>query len=173
MHISTKCSVALHCLVFISEYGTQGRITSKLLAASTGVNPVTIRNILSALKKAGIIDVRAGTGGATLARAPERITVLAVTEALEPNFLQRLIGVHASPSELCPVGRNIHGVLDRTYQHVRDDMRHSLDGITLADVLAEYHQALEVTPEADAAPEVDAAPGAAAGLAAEAAPAQE
>lgn len=138
MHISTKCSVALHCLVFIHEYGEAMRVTSQLLAKSTGVNPVTIRTILSALKKAGIVEVRAGTGGATLAQDPVEITVLCVAEALEPDFLTKLIGVHTSPSELCPVGRSIHEVLDRTYDQVREDMRRSLERITLADVLASY-----------------------------------
>lgn len=138
MHISTKCSIALHCLVFIYEYGNTTRVTSQLLAKSTGVNPVTIRTILSALKKAGIIDVRAGTGGTTLAQDPAKITVLRVTEALEPDFLIKLIGVHPSPSELCPVGRTIHKVLDHTYEQVRQDMRHSLEQITLADVLDSY-----------------------------------
>lgn len=52
MHISTKCSVAIHCLVFIHEYGEKRKVTSELLSLSTGSNPVTIRNILSALKKA-------------------------------------------------------------------------------------------------------------------------
>ena len=55
MHISNKCSIAVHCLIFIFEYGTEKKVTSELLSLSTGCNPVTIRNILSALKKDGII----------------------------------------------------------------------------------------------------------------------
>lgn len=51
MHISNKCSIAVHCLIFIFEYGTEKKVTSELLSLSTGCNPVTIRNILSALKK--------------------------------------------------------------------------------------------------------------------------
>ena len=56
MHISNKCSIAVHCLIFIFEYGTEKKVTSELLSLSTGCNPVTIRNILSALKKDGIIE---------------------------------------------------------------------------------------------------------------------
>lgn len=63
MHISNKCSIAVHCLIFIFEYGTEKKVTSELLSLSTGCNPVTIRNILSALKKDGIIEVKSGTGG--------------------------------------------------------------------------------------------------------------
>ncbi len=66
MHISTKCSIAVHCLIFIYEYGNQKRVTSELLALSTSCSPVTIRNILSALKKEGILSVKSGTGGAAL-----------------------------------------------------------------------------------------------------------
>lgn len=51
MHISTKCSVAVHRLIFIFEYGNAKKVTSDLLSLSTGVNPVTIRKIISSLKK--------------------------------------------------------------------------------------------------------------------------
>ena len=153
MHISTKCSVALHCLVFIHEYGNVARVTSQLLSASTGINSATIRAIISSLKKAGILDVRPGTGGATLATPPERITVLDVTEALEPDFLTKLIGVHAAPSQECPVGRNIHAALDQSYEKVRQDMKRSLADITLADVLADYRAALGQEGRTDVAPQ--------------------
>lgn len=66
MHISMKCSIAIHCLIFINEYGESKRVTSELLSLSTGCNPVTIRNIISALKKEGILSVKFGTGGTTL-----------------------------------------------------------------------------------------------------------
>ena len=52
MQISMKCSVAVHCLIFIHEAKGIAKVTSNLLAESTGSNPVVIRNILSALKKA-------------------------------------------------------------------------------------------------------------------------
>ena len=55
MHISTKCSVAIHCLIFIFEYGDTQKVTSDLLSLSTGINPVTIRKIISSLKKDGIM----------------------------------------------------------------------------------------------------------------------
>ena len=51
MQISKKCSIAIHCLVFINAYGRQKKVTSELLSLSTGCNPVTIRNILSSLKR--------------------------------------------------------------------------------------------------------------------------
>lgn len=149
MHISTKCSVAVHCLIFIYEYGEKTRVTSDLLSRSTGVHAVTIRNILSALKKGGILFVKYGTGGATLCRPPREITLYDICAALEPDFLSRLIGIHEDPSPYCPVGRNIHGVLEHSYGKIREDLRSSLKSITLENILSEYHQALPEEPDTD------------------------
>ncbi|HJA91660.1 MAG TPA: Rrf2 family transcriptional regulator [Candidatus Eisenbergiella merdipullorum] len=139
MHISTKCSVAIHCLIFIHEYGDKTKVTSELLSRSTGINPVTIRNILSSLKKDGILSVKLGTGGATLDCPLKEVSLYRVCMALEPDFLSRLIGVHPTPSELCPVGRNIHSVLDCSYEKIKDDLKNSLEGITLENVVSDYH----------------------------------
>ncbi len=145
MHISTKCSVAIHCLVFICEYGESKKVTSELLSLSTGVNPVTIRNIVSALKKDGILSVKFGTGGTTLNCSLDEITLYRICNAIEPNFLNKLIGIHASPSCLCPVGRNIHGVLDSSYQNVREDLQKSLQNISMEEIMDKYHQQTENT----------------------------
>ena len=143
MHISTKCSVAIHCLIFIYEYGETKKVTSELLSLSTGSNPVTIRNILSSLKKDDIISVKFGTGGALLNCPPCEITLYRVCKAIEPDFLSKLIGIHSLPSPLCPVGKNIHAVLDCSYKKVHDDLCSSLQEITLEDVIADYHRFLK------------------------------
>ena len=82
MQISIKCSVAVHCLIFIHEAKGIAKVTSNLLAQSTGSNPVVIRNILSALKKAGLIAVPRGTGGAELCADPSQITLYQIYSAL-------------------------------------------------------------------------------------------
>ncbi|MBD5135707.1 MAG: Rrf2 family transcriptional regulator [Lachnospiraceae bacterium] len=139
MHISTKCSVAIHCLVFIYEYGECKKVTSELLSLSTGSNPVTIRNILSALKKDGILSIKFGTGGTTINCPLNEITLYRICKAIEPDFLSKLIGIHALPSPLCPVGKNIHNVLDCSYQKIRDDLYDSLQKITMENIIADYH----------------------------------
>lgn len=142
MHISAKCSIAVHCLIFVHEYGARQKVTSDLLAQSTGSNPVTIRTILSALKKAGILAVRPGTGGTTLLCPPEEITLYQICQAVEPGFTAKCIGIHPMPSQLCPVGRTIHSVLDSSYQKVLDDLCESLRSVTLKQILINYHTAL-------------------------------
>ena len=139
MHISTKCSVAIHCLIFIYEYGEKRKVTSDLLSLSTGINSVTIRNILSSLKKSDIISVKFGTGGATLNCPLEEITIYRICKAIEPDFLSKLFGIHSLPSPLCPVGKNIHNVLNCSYQKVQNDLCDSLKSITLKDLVTDYH----------------------------------
>ena len=140
MRISTKCSIAIHCLLFLHEYGADQRVTSGLLALSTGCNPVVIRNLMSALKKAGIVETAPGKGGAKLCLPPESITLRRVCQAVDPGSLDDLMGLHPIPSALCPVGRNIHAVLQAPYGKLREDVIRSLDAYTMADVIAEYHR---------------------------------
>jgi len=139
MHISAKCSIAIHCLIFISEYGETRKVTSELLSLSTGINPVTIRNIISALKKEGILSVRFGTGGTTLNCPLDEITLYRICIALEPDFFAKLIGIHATPSPLCPVGRSIHSVLDTSYSKIHEDLQKSLQSISMKEIMDDYH----------------------------------
>ena len=121
MHISNKCSIAVHCLIFLSEYGEREKVTSELLSCSTGCNPVTIRNILSALKKDEIITVKPGTGGAALALPPEKIDLYRICSVVDPEAIDKMIGIHHSPSPFCPVGRNIGNVLGKTYGTLKNN----------------------------------------------------
>ena len=145
MHISTKCSIAIHCLIFINEYGESRRVTSELLALSTGCNPVTIRNIISALKKDDILSVKFGTGGTTLSCPIDEISLYRICMAVEPDAMKKFIGIHATPSPFCPVGQNIHTVLEAPYSKIRDDLKNSLQSITLKELVEEYHNKLAKT----------------------------
>lgn len=140
MHISKKCSVAIHCLIFIHEYGDKVKVTSDLVSKSTGISAVTIRNIFSSLKKEGILSIKNGTGGALIQCPLEDISLYRICQALEPDFLSHLIGIHDSPSSLCPVGKNIHAVLDMSYDIIRNDLKKSLETITMKKVISDYEK---------------------------------
>ena len=143
MHISNKCSIAVHCLIFINEYGEKNKVTSELLSLSTGCNPVTIRNIISAMKKDGIIDVKFGTGGATLAVPIQDISLYRICAAVDPKAIDQMIRVHPVPSPFCPVGKNIGDVLDRTYNTLKENLISSMKSITMAKIVNDYHIILE------------------------------
>ena len=146
MQLSMKCSVAVHCLLFIWEARGKARVTSTLLAQSTGCNPVVIRNILSALKKAGLITVPRGQGGAELCRDPEQITLYQIYAALEPQGLTSLIGIHPCDGRTCPVAQNIRRVLRHPYRQIEDAIAATMDGITLASLIQDLEAGL--TPPA-------------------------
>jgi DNA-binding IscR family transcriptional regulator len=139
MHISNKCSIAIHCLIFINEYGTEKKVTSELLSLSTGCNPVTIRNIVSSLKKAGLITVRFGTGGTAIAMPLQEISLYKICMAVEPDAIDKMVGIHSSPSLFCPVGKNINHVLSDTYNTLHRDVVNSMKHITLQSIVDDYH----------------------------------
>lgn len=140
MRINTKYSIALHCLVLISEYQDRTKVTSELLAKSTGCNSAAIRSILSALQKADIISVVRGIGGAYLIHNPEDITMWEVYHALEPDGLAHFIGLHPNPSDQCPVGIRIESVLTKTYEEIGASVQKAMKQITLQKLLDYYHE---------------------------------
>lgn len=146
MQISMKCSVGVHCLIFIHEAEGVAKVTSNLLAQSTGCNPVVIRNIMSALKKAGLITVARGPGGARLCRDPAEITLYQIYSALEPNGLAALMGVHNCQDRKCPVAKNIRKVLCGPYHQIEDSVRKTMESITLQSMIKDYHR-LEQAPQ--------------------------
>ena len=64
MKFSSRMSVAIHILLYLEEYEKEEKVTSEVLADTTGVNAVNIRKTLQLLKKAGFIEIRRGVGGA-------------------------------------------------------------------------------------------------------------
>lgn len=138
MQISMKCSIAVHCLIFIYEAKGRVKVTSSLLAESTGCNPVVIRNILSALKKAGLITVPRGTGGAALCTEPSQITLYQIYAALEPDGITSLIGIHPCENRPCPVAQNIRSVLQKPYHKIEDAIRQTMESVTLQSMIEDF-----------------------------------
>lgn len=149
MQISMKCSVAVHCLIFIYEAKGIAKVTSTLLAQSTGCNPVVIRNVISALKKAGLITVARGTGGAALCKKPSEITLYMIYSALEPTGISSLIGIHPCEGRKCPVAQNIRKVLQGPYQKIEDSIRRTMESITLESMIEDFHHRLSESMSTD------------------------
>ena len=66
MKIPSRFTIAVHILIAVEYFRKDYKVTSEFLASSVGVNPVIIRGILGQLKKANLIEVQAGSGGAKL-----------------------------------------------------------------------------------------------------------
>ena len=66
MQISSRFTLAVHIFACIDTFKDEYKITSDFLASSTNVNPVIIRKILGQLKAAGLLDIKRGSGGASI-----------------------------------------------------------------------------------------------------------
>jgi DNA-binding IscR family transcriptional regulator len=135
MRISVKCSSAVHILLMIAVLSPYRKVTSDSLASSVGCNPVEVRKLFGALKKAGIIDVERGPGGATLKKAPKDISLLDIYAAVDSASLNELIGIHAHASSDCPFGKNIRNVLAKPYAEIGSAVRDKMASIALEGLL--------------------------------------
>lgn len=134
MQISSRFTLAVHIFACIDTFKNDYKVTSDFLAGSTNVNPVIIRKILIQLKAAGLVKVARGTGGATISRPLDEITFLDIYKAVECVGNGELFHFHENPNTDCPVGRNIHVILDDKLQRVQAAMERELASITLEEV---------------------------------------
>lgn len=135
MQITSRFTIAIHALAFIDLFQNEMRVTSNVLARSTQVNPVTIRNVLSQLKETGIIDAHKGSGGFRLARPLKDISFYDIYKSVYTAKETGLFNFHKNPHPDCVVGGNIHAALDDKLQCVQDSMEDELKRIAMADVV--------------------------------------
>jgi Rrf2 family protein len=138
-HIGNRVEYGLHCLLWLVDPNAEP-VSSRDLAELQGISPSFVAKIFPKLEKAGIVTALAGVrGGYRLARAPDRITVLDVVDAIEgkkPLFDCRdirgrcpIFGSNApawATSGVC----GIHAVMLRAERSMRDE----LAATTLADL---------------------------------------
>lgn len=135
MQISSRFTIAVHMMTCMETFKEDDKITSDFLASSIHVNPVIIRRLLSQLKEAGLIGVKRGTGGAAAIEPLDEITFLDIYRAVECMGDNTLFHFHENPDPQCPVGRNIHNLLDGRLKRVQEAMERELKSITMADVM--------------------------------------
>lgn len=140
MQFSSRLPIAVHILLAIVEFEGKEKTTSAFLAGSVNVNPVIIRNTLGQLKAAGLVTVKAGEGGASLAKEPKDITLLDVFDAVEKE--EALFHFHENPNPECPVGKNVHAVLDNKLFAIREVMQEKMKSITLQDLIDDMNNIL-------------------------------
>lgn len=134
MQVSTKFTIAIHILALTDYMDGKDKVTSDLLSSSIGCNPVIVRNLMGALKKAGLINVKRGPGGITITRPLDQITFLDVYNAVETNK-ESLFNFHEDVNPNCPVGRNIHGALDDKLQEIQKMFESDLKKFYVIDVV--------------------------------------
>jgi Rrf2 family protein len=139
MKITAQEEYGLRCLLQVAQAPEGGSLTLHEIAVAEGLSVPYAAKLLSVLRQAGFLDsTRGRAGGYKLALPPARIglgsLLLALGEPLfdEPSYCEK----HAGTAE--GVNGCVHhgGCSLRALWHTLEQwMRHSLDQITLADLL--------------------------------------
>ena len=134
MQISSRFTIALHIFTCVETFKNDYKITSDFLAGSINTNPVIIRKILTQLKNAVLITVARGTVGISPTRPLKEISFYDVYQAIEPVENGDLFNFHSSPNPQCPVGKNIHALLDDKLKTIQLAMENEMKKYTLDDL---------------------------------------
>ncbi|WP_028543808.1 Rrf2 family transcriptional regulator [Paenibacillus taiwanensis] len=137
MKISSRFSVAVHILCLLALERNQ-LLTSDWIAGSVNTNPVVIRRLTGKLKQAGLVQVRPGTGGATLLKEPDQITLLDIYRAVEVVEEGELFHMHEQPNPECFVGANIQSVLEGILVSAQAAMERVLAEIPLSALVDDF-----------------------------------
>ena len=134
---------ASHILLYLAEYETEEKITSNVLADTTGVNPVNIRKILAKLKAAGLVEIKSGIGGAYLSKSMEEITLADIYDAVEEK--EELFPMHEHPNVHCPVGASIRGVMESRTGYLQNRLHDMMAAMKLSDMYCDMKRKIEET----------------------------
>lgn len=141
--VPVRFAVATHMLLLLAgppdiggdASGRGAGATSFWLAARVRTNPVVVRRISGQLARAGLLRVRRGVGGASLARPAAAITLEDIWQAVSGEPRRRLLALHR-PATAHAGGERAQAVLAAAFGEAEAAFRGGLRRITLG-VLAE------------------------------------
>ena len=109
-------------------------IGSQTLAASVNTNPVVVRRLLLALRRARLIETFTGKhGGARLRKRPNEISLVDIYDAVEPR---RVIPVNERKAlKQCHVSCNMRTIMSSVAESTERVVRQHLREITLAQLV--------------------------------------
>jgi DNA-binding IscR family transcriptional regulator len=133
MAANSQFSIAVHILAMLAQSGEE-RVKSECLAGSVNTNAVVIRRLLCHLNEANLVVSQTGAAGGTrLVKDPGDITLAAVYKAVNCG---EVFALHTNtPSQNCPVGKNIESVLGCIQKEIDRGIEARLAQYTLQDVL--------------------------------------
>ena len=121
MQITSRFTLAIHAILFIRCYEESHKVTSAELARSIGADATIIRRVLGQLQSAGIVAVRPGVGGASIARPLVEVNLFDIYEAIEASS-GPLFKFYQTKDPTCSVASNIHIAIDESLTRIEDAM---------------------------------------------------
>lgn len=137
MKYSTRLSDAVHILAFIALNPT-GSLSSNSIAESLHTNPGCVRQLMSALRHAGLISSIKGHPKPSLEKEPSSLTLLDIYRAVEGEKPLLHLDTHTNPE--CGVGIYIQLSLRDSFDQIQKKAEEEMKTITLQDILVRYQE---------------------------------
>ncbi len=133
MAANSQFSMAVHVLAMLANSDDEN-IKSECIAASVNTNAVVIRRLLGQLNQASLVVSQTGaSGGTRLAKKPADISLCEIYKAVSCG---EVFALHAkSPSQDCPIGKNIEVVLCNLQKEIDKSVGEKLGQYTLSSVI--------------------------------------
>ena len=140
MKLSTKGRYGLRALIDLAQHGGEGPVSITSIAERQEISERYLEQLMSKLKKAGIIQsIRGAQGGYVLAKELEEVSVGEVLRALEGNLEPvECSGLH--PEEGCEAAGGC--VTKYVWQKINESINQTVDEIKL-DRLVEESKAMK------------------------------
>ncbi len=140
MRLSARSDYGVRAIIDLAERIGQGPVPSEAIARRQGISDTFLDQVLTLLRRAGIVNsTRGPRGGHVLARPPERVTMRAIIEAVEGDaFLPPVPdgrGRAGAPIDGAAVAPAVR-VQQEVWEEVRAAVHRILDATTVADLLA-------------------------------------
>lgn len=143
MKMSTKGRYGLRALIDLAQYSESEPVSITSIAARQGISERYLEQLMSKLKKAGIVtSVRGAGGGYTVLMPIEQISVGAVLRALEGNIepvdcsgLDSNVGGSCQSSNCC--------ASKMVWQKINDSVNQAVDAIMLDELVNESKKLTE------------------------------
>jgi Rrf2 family protein len=130
--VNHQFSFSVHIMTALAFSGDV--MDSESLARSINTNPVVVRRLLLALRRAGLVATFAGKyGGARLARQASRISLCDIYDAVEPR--PAIAVSHRKAWKHCPVSCRMQKIMSSVSRNAEDVLRGHLGRVKLSALL--------------------------------------
>lgn len=144
MKISRKGRYALRTLIYFAMNGKEKKITLNHVAKANGISVKYLEQIYASLRRAGIVKSEHGiNGGYILNKAPEKITVEEILDAVEGDY--RIEAEEISKD--CLFGGISEIIQTRVIDEINDKTGEVISNLTLQDLVDDYNESCKAVDE--------------------------
>ena len=143
LKISTKGRYGLRALIDLAQYGGDEPMSITSIAGRQGISERYLEQLMSLLKKAGIVSsVRGAGGGYRVAKDLHDVSVGDVLRALEGSLESVDCSAINDDEEGCEIANSC--VTKFVWQQINDSINQTVDGIKLDQLVADSRQMCDV-----------------------------